>query len=246
MPTETDVGWLSPERLELVRAHVPLVYVDAVPVRSCRTGHRDRLLLRVAADGTISRMVVSGRVLPGERVRDALLRHLEKDLGPLAPPQQTRRRSRSSSTSGPRLSRPTPPRRQPGLRRARRRRLPADRKALDLAWFNPAEAVSDAVRGDDWRPRPPHPPWRTWVNCRRHPPLARRTVPASRRWQMPTPSIVRRRRCARRSSTARWSVSRPPLNGVTPRPGARSSRSRATASMSRNGTTPWCCTRTCG
>ena len=50
---------------------------------------------------------------------------------------------------------------------------------------------------------------------------------------MPTPSIVRRRRCARRSSTARWSVSRPPLTGVTPRPGARSSRSRATASMSR-------------
>ena len=33
VPTETAVGWLSPEQLELVRAHVPLVYVDAVPVR---------------------------------------------------------------------------------------------------------------------------------------------------------------------------------------------------------------------
>ena len=32
-PTETDVGWLSPETLELVRANVPMVYVDAVPVR---------------------------------------------------------------------------------------------------------------------------------------------------------------------------------------------------------------------
>jgi ADP-ribose pyrophosphatase YjhB (NUDIX family) len=45
------------------------------------------LLLRIAADGSISRMVVSGRVLYGERVRDALLRHLEKDLGPVALPR---------------------------------------------------------------------------------------------------------------------------------------------------------------
>ncbi|MGI9029893.1 MAG: DUF4916 domain-containing protein, partial [Ilumatobacteraceae bacterium] len=33
LPTETAVGWLSPERMEQVRAQVPLVYVDAVPVR---------------------------------------------------------------------------------------------------------------------------------------------------------------------------------------------------------------------
>jgi len=45
------------------------------------------LLLRQAADGSLSRMVVSGRVLYGERVRDALLRHLEKDLGPVALPR---------------------------------------------------------------------------------------------------------------------------------------------------------------
>ena len=32
-PTETSTGWLSPEHLELVRANVPLVYVDAIPVR---------------------------------------------------------------------------------------------------------------------------------------------------------------------------------------------------------------------
>jgi hypothetical protein len=38
-------------------------------------------------DGTISRAVVSGRILHGERVRDALLRHLEKDLGAMALPQ---------------------------------------------------------------------------------------------------------------------------------------------------------------
>ena len=39
------------------------------------------------ADGTISRAVVTGRILYGETVRAALLRHLAKDLGPLAQPQ---------------------------------------------------------------------------------------------------------------------------------------------------------------
>ena len=88
-PTETSTGWLSPEQLELVRANVPLVYVDAIPVRVDGLGRVTEvgLLLRVAADGSISRMVVSGRVLFGERVRDALVRHLEKDLGPVALPR---------------------------------------------------------------------------------------------------------------------------------------------------------------
>ena len=87
--THTSTGWLSPDQLELVRANVPLVYVDAVPVRVDDTGRVTHigLLLRMAADGSISRMVVSGRVLFGERVRDALIRHLEKDLGPMALPR---------------------------------------------------------------------------------------------------------------------------------------------------------------
>ncbi len=86
--TETEAGWLSPDQLEQMRAHVPLVYVDAVPVRVDGRGEVTEigLLLRQAADGTISRMVVSGRVMFGERIHDALLRHLEKDLGPLALP----------------------------------------------------------------------------------------------------------------------------------------------------------------
>jgi ADP-ribose pyrophosphatase YjhB (NUDIX family) len=45
------------------------------------------LLLRAMADGTVSRAVVSGRVLYGETVRDALLRHLARDLGPAADPR---------------------------------------------------------------------------------------------------------------------------------------------------------------
>ncbi len=87
--TQTGTGWLSPEQLELIRASVPLVYVDAIPVRVDDTGRVTHLglLLRMAADGSISRMVVSGRVQFGERVRDALLRHLEKDLGPMALPR---------------------------------------------------------------------------------------------------------------------------------------------------------------
>lgn len=86
---DTRTGWLEPDQLAQARANVPLVYVDAVPVRLDGAGRVTHvgLLLRLAADGTISRMLVSGRVLFGERVRDALVRHLEKDLGPVALPQ---------------------------------------------------------------------------------------------------------------------------------------------------------------
>lgn len=87
--TSTDNTWLSPDDLEQVRAQMPIVYVEAVPVRVDAVGNVTKigLLLRQAADGTISRLIVSGRVIHGERVRDALLRHCEKDLGPLALPR---------------------------------------------------------------------------------------------------------------------------------------------------------------
>ncbi|MFC4111261.1 NUDIX hydrolase family protein [Nonomuraea zeae] len=86
--TETAPGWLAPEELESVRGRLPILYVDAVPVRVDETGVVTRVgtLLRIASDGTVSRALVSGRVLHHERVRDALLRHLEKDLGPVALP----------------------------------------------------------------------------------------------------------------------------------------------------------------
>jgi ADP-ribose pyrophosphatase YjhB (NUDIX family) len=82
-------GWLSPNQLEEARERLPIVYVDAVPVRLDETGRVEAigLLLRAMADGTISRAVVTGRILYGETVRGALLRHLAKDLGPLAQPQ---------------------------------------------------------------------------------------------------------------------------------------------------------------
>lgn len=82
-------AWLSDEDLHLARERLPIVYVDAVPVRTDAHGLvlSVGLLLRGMPDGSISRAVVSGRVLYGERVREALLRHLEKDLGPLALPK---------------------------------------------------------------------------------------------------------------------------------------------------------------
>lgn len=86
---ETETGWLSADELARVRDRVPMVYVDAVPVRVDHLGRIERvgLLLRAMPDGTISRAIVSGRVLHGETLREALWRHLTKDLGPEADPQ---------------------------------------------------------------------------------------------------------------------------------------------------------------
>ena len=87
--TETAHGWLRPEELDEVRERVPIVYVEAVPVRVDHLGAVERvgLLLRHRPDGTFSRAIVSGRVLYGETIREALWRHLSKDLGPEALPQ---------------------------------------------------------------------------------------------------------------------------------------------------------------
>lgn len=86
---DARTGWLSRDDLEQARERLPIVYVDAIPVRADSSGQVTHigLLLRAMPDGSISRAVVSGRVMYGERVRDALLRHLEKDLGPVALPR---------------------------------------------------------------------------------------------------------------------------------------------------------------
>ncbi len=89
MTTATDAGWLAPEEMDAARERLPILYVDVVPVRVDVQGTVTAvgLLLRAGHDGQIKRALVSGRVLYHERVRAALLRHLEKDLGPLALPQ---------------------------------------------------------------------------------------------------------------------------------------------------------------
>ena len=84
-----NAAWLSREELDFAREKLPILYVDAVPVRVDDRGAVTAVgvLLRLGADGSVCRELVSGRVLHHERVRDALLRHIEKDLGPMALPR---------------------------------------------------------------------------------------------------------------------------------------------------------------
>lgn len=82
-------GWLSEAELASVRGRLPIVYVEAVPVRLDGLGRITEvgLLLRATAEGAMTRTLVSGRVRYGETLREALFRHLENDLGPMAFPQ---------------------------------------------------------------------------------------------------------------------------------------------------------------
>lgn len=82
-------GWLSETELASVRGRLPIVYVEAVPVRLDGLGRVAEvgLLLRATPEGAMTRTLVSGRVRFGETLREALFRHLENDLGPMAFPQ---------------------------------------------------------------------------------------------------------------------------------------------------------------
>ena len=154
--TDTKTGWLDNELLDNIRANVPLVYVDAVPVRVDDVGRVTEigLLLRQAADGSISRMVVSGRVLYGERVRDALLRHLEKDLGPVALPRIPPEVAPFTVVEyfpDPDISGFHDPRHH-AVSLAFVVPVSGDcqptQEALDLGWYIPEEVVSEQVRRD--------------------------------------------------------------------------------------------------
>jgi ADP-ribose pyrophosphatase YjhB (NUDIX family) len=153
--TDTDNTWLADDDLDSIRAQMPIVYVEAVPVRVDPVGQVTEigLLLRQAADATISRLIVSGRVLFGERVRDALLRHCEKDLGPLALP-------RIPVGIAPfTVVEYFPDPEVTGFHDPRQHSVslvyvvPVDgecqptQEALDLAWFTPDEVVTPSVIG---------------------------------------------------------------------------------------------------
>lgn len=146
-------SWLNPDDLESARARVPMVYVDAVPVRVDDRGRvvSVGLLLRQTPDGQIARALVSGRVLYGERVRDALIRHIEKDLGPVALP-------RIPATPAPfTVIEYFPDATVSGYHDPRQHAVslafvvPCDgdcapsQDALDLVWFTPHEAASESM-----------------------------------------------------------------------------------------------------
>lgn len=83
-----DENWLEPDEIDLLRRRLPITYVNAVPVELGADGAVERvgLLLRTLNDGTLGREIVGGRVRFHEPLRKALMRHCEKDLGPLALP----------------------------------------------------------------------------------------------------------------------------------------------------------------
>lgn len=153
---DTSPSWLSRSDLESARARLPLVYVDAIPVRVSSMGIVEEvgLLLRAMPDGSISRALVSGRVLYGERIRDALLRHIEKDLGSVALPRVP------ASPAPFTVVEYFPDPEVSGFHDPRQHAVslafvvpcdgdcaPAD-DALDLTWVTPAEAVSIEVQSE--------------------------------------------------------------------------------------------------
>ena len=147
---EHQANWLSVEAIRDARAQLPILYVEALPVRTDSSGKVTQvgLLLRAMPDGSISRAMVSGRVLHGELVRDALIRHLEKDLGNLALPLLP------SSTLPVCVSEYFPDPEVSGLHDPRQHAVALSylipvqgdcnpsQAALDLSWLTPTEAIS--------------------------------------------------------------------------------------------------------
>jgi ADP-ribose pyrophosphatase YjhB (NUDIX family) len=150
---QSESSWLAPEELEAARQRVPILYVDAIPVRVDELGIVTAvgLLLRATSEGRITRALVSGRVHYHEKVRSALLRHLEKDLGPLALPRVPA--SPQPFTIAEYFPTPgvTPfhDPRQHAVSLAYVVPVEGDcapqQDALELTWFSPAEARNDRL-----------------------------------------------------------------------------------------------------
>ncbi|HZZ96671.1 MAG TPA: NUDIX hydrolase family protein [Jatrophihabitantaceae bacterium] len=151
--SQSGTSWLSGEELDAARERLPILYVDIVPVRVDETGTviSVGLLLRVTGHGQITRALVSGRVLYHERVRSALLRHIEKDLGPLALPRLP------ASPQPFTIAEYFPTLGVTAFHDPRQHAVslafvvPVDgdcapqQDALELTWLNPAEAVDQAL-----------------------------------------------------------------------------------------------------
>ncbi len=149
-------GWLTDIELAEARRRLPILYVEAVPVRTDGVGSVTDvgILLRATPLGEMTRTIVSGRVRYGESVRDALFRHLENDLGPMAfpllPPQPV---PFTVAEYFP----------MPGLSAFHDDRQHAvslafvvpvsgtcepRQDALEVTWMSPAEAASDALSAE--------------------------------------------------------------------------------------------------
>ena len=152
----SNPGWLSEFELADARRRLPMLYVEAIPVRTDGVGQVTEvgMLLRSTPMGEMTRTIVSGRVRFGESVRDALFRHVENDLGPMAfpllPPQPT---PFTVAEYFP----------MPGLSAFHDERQHAvslafvvpvtgtcepRQDALEVTWFSPEAAASDAVAAE--------------------------------------------------------------------------------------------------
>lgn len=152
----SNPGWLTEFELADARRRMPMLYVEAIPVRTDGVGQVTEvgMLLRSTPMGEMTRTIVSGRVRFGETVRDALFRHVENDLGPMAfpllPPQST---PFTVAEYFP----------MPGLSAFHDERQHAvslafvvpvtgtcepRQDALEVTWFSPEAAASDAVSAE--------------------------------------------------------------------------------------------------
>ena len=151
---DPNPGWLSDIALDETRSRVPILYVEAVPVRLNSLGqveHVGVLLRGSATTGELTRTLVSGRVMYGESLREALLRNLEKDLGPTAFPQlpaSTIPFSVAEYFSFPGVT-PLYDPRQHAVALAYVVPVTGDcaprQDALELTWLTPEDAASDDV-----------------------------------------------------------------------------------------------------
>lgn len=153
---DTTGAWLSREDLDNARERLPILYVSAVPVRVDDRGVVTHLglLLRAGSEGEIGLEVVGGRVLYHERIRDALSRHIETDLGAMALPRiplspQPFTIAEFFPTPG---VTPFHDPRQHAVALAYVVAVTGDcrpqRDALDLSWVTPSEAAGIAGRGE--------------------------------------------------------------------------------------------------
>lgn len=153
---DPNPGWLNEEDLYEARRRLPMVYVEAIPVRVDDLGYVTEIGLLYVADqtGQFERTFVSGRVMYRETVRGALMRHLEKDLGPMALPQLPP--SIQPCTVAEYFPSPS----ETGLTDDRQHAVSLvyvvpvtgecnpRQDALELTWLTPEEALSDEVQSE--------------------------------------------------------------------------------------------------
>lgn len=153
---DPNPGWLSDEDLYEARRRLPMVYVEAIPVRLDPLGYVTEIGLLYTADeaGRFQRTFVSGRVMYRETVRAALMRHLEKDLGPMAMPLL------SPSVAPFTVAEYFPSPSETGLTDERqhavslayvvpvRGECSPRQDALELSWLTPEEALSSEIQDE--------------------------------------------------------------------------------------------------